>query len=223
MAHTTSGAEYVPGAHTVGNARRMALLYWIRRMLQNPKMGSRHDGQKWVFASAQEASVEVNCNRKTAHDDLKWLADNGFLIREKLGGRAMKPCGTRVSLGNRSWFYRLGDKLPSWFMELGNPSPTQRAVHRPVTGQSETKDGCPGSSFENQPGCGKKQPNSPKRKKGWFELQQHLEQRYGALAGIQETDSEYQQRIWKESQERKAREDRIYSRKIPAGTGFGGN
>lgn len=199
----------------------MALLYLLRRMLQTDTIGSSHDGHKWVFLSAAEAAYELNCNRKTAHDDLKWLADNGFVIREKLGGTARKPDGNKVSLGNRSWFYRLGDKLPSWFMALGNPSPTQRANHRPVTGQSD-KEHSKNSLLKKRPGCGK-QPNSHERGKGLLDIVQRLTGAHDAPEGIRETDSQYQARMAKENAQRRAREDGIYAKPIPAGTGFGGN
>ena len=138
MIHTTGGAFAHP-EKSLGNSRRWRVLQIIRSMLKSPRMGSRWECHDWVFLSGRELSEWLNCNRKTADAELAWLTEQGFLVREKLGGKAIKPSGTRVALGNRSWFYRLGDAvakfLPWW---VGQSSARSVPSPRPVTGQSVT-------------------------------------------------------------------------------------
>jgi len=87
----------------------------IAKMLKCPTMGCTHEGKKFVYLSAEKAGEMVSCSRNTASADFGWLVKNGFLLRDKLGGKGRQvENGRRVSYSNRGWFYRLG-KTPDWF------------------------------------------------------------------------------------------------------------
>ena len=129
--------EFISAAQTLGNCRRSEIVRMIKRMITTPTIGSTWGGKRYVFLSAQQVAKELCCHRNTASADLNALVQSGFLVREKLGGKARKPNGDLVSSSNRSWFYRWGDaitKLMPWL--LGNGSPDSRANHCTTAVQS---------------------------------------------------------------------------------------
>ena len=218
MIHTTGGAFAHP-EKSLGNSRRWRVLQIIRSMLKSPRMGSRWECHDWVFLSGRELSEWLNCNRKTADAELAWLTEQGFLVREKLGGKAIKPSGTRVALGNRSWFYRLGDAvakfLPWW---VGQSSARSVPSPRPVTGQSVTDHPSSNHFPRGEQAPKTEQPEQPLT--GKDELQQARE---ACAAVLQAPDQQptanqrEQRRIAEENRQRKEREEIAAGHRTPEG------
>ena len=193
----------------------MEVLRIIRSMLNSPKMGSRWEREDWVFLSGRELGEKLNCNRKTADAELAWLTENGFLVREKLGGKALKPTGTRVALGNRSWFYRLGEAvkkyLPWWVgqsIDRKVPSP------RPVTGQSITVHTSNKNFLRREQAQKQEQPAAQQPLTGKDELKQAREvgcavlQAPAQATDLPETDSQRTAREHEIFRKRKEAEER---------------
>jgi DNA-binding MarR family transcriptional regulator len=83
------------------------VLQELRRCLDLKRGGVDHEGEHWVYKSAQELADLLGVARNTAAKALRRLAESGLLAREKLG----------VAVGhitNRAWYYRLGDAAPEW-------------------------------------------------------------------------------------------------------------
>ena len=222
------GAQaFVPATHQTGNTRRNEILRMLSRMLRTPSMGSHWDGHKWVFLSGNEVAEAILCNRKTADADLKALADAGFLIREKLGGKARRPNGELVSPHRRSWFYRFADgifNLLPWLAGnvAANGKPVKRTGDRPTTGQS-SKDSSQESNLKEEQAQKTKQPAAQTAEQpltGKDEVQQGLDT---CAAMLQAPDQQptanqlEQERIAEENRKRKVREEIAAGTRTPGG------
>ena len=79
----------------------------IRRCLDLKRGGVNHEGEHWVYKSAQEIADLLGVARNTAAKALRRLADRGLVARQKLG----------VAVGhitNRAWYYCLGEDTPDF-------------------------------------------------------------------------------------------------------------
>ena len=191
-------------------------------MLESPNMGSRWECHDWVFLSGRELGEWLNCNRKTADAELAWLTEQGFLIREKLGGKAIKPTGTRVALGNRSWFYRLGEAVAehfAWWL-AGQSKRRNIPDPRPATGQSVTDDPSKNHFRRREQAQKTEQPAAEQPLTGKDEVQQAIE---ACAAMLQAPDQQptanqrEQRRIAEENRQRKEREEIAAGHRTPEG------
>jgi len=104
----------------------------IRHCLGLRRGGVNHEGEHWVYKSAQELADLFGVARNTAAKALKRLAERGLVARQKLG----------VAVGhitNRAWYYCLGEAAPEFVRSrLRNATPSSGAMHCAPLAQSNS-------------------------------------------------------------------------------------